>query len=255
MRDDRGDREPDQQAVLEDGPAPLEPRRLLDPERGHHEHDQVEGRADQGHVVLVVGRGVAEEAQHVGTERDGQAGGADRVVHQHDPAGEETRMRVQRPAHPRVRRPGARLPRVQPLVADGDPEHRDEADQQGQEAGVADGGEQGGQRDRNALRRAGAGQREDHDVAGPQRVRPQPAVVGCSGLIKARLAARWRGHGRFLSHGPPGPNAYFVCLVCGSECRRTASICAMNSPPPPACVPAAGRAAPRRLAPLARRRA
>jgi len=41
----------------------------------------------------------------------------------------------------------------QALVADRDPKHRDEADEQRQEAGVSDGGQQGRERDRDALRR------------------------------------------------------------------------------------------------------
>ena len=163
--DQGSDGEADQQAVLEDGPTPREPGRQLDPERRDDQDEDVEPGADGGDRIDVAGQRGTEEAQHVGAERDGQAGRADAVVHQHDPAAEEPGVRVKGPPDPGVGRAGAALPGVEPLVADGDAEHRDEADHDGQEAGVADRRQQDGQRDRDALRRSGAGHGEDDDVA------------------------------------------------------------------------------------------
>ncbi len=212
--DEGGDGEADHERVLEDRPAPVEARRQLDAEGGDDEDEDAEDRSDEGDEVLVVGGRVAEEAKEVGAERHGEAGRADGVVHQHDPAGEEPGVRVEGAADPGVRGAGARLPGVEPLVADGDADHRDEADEDRQERVIGDGEHQAEHADGDALRRPGAGQRHDHDVADAQRAVLQPlrvvalgrdSLAHCCHLLPTfrRGLSRWCDVQRCLSATTP----------------------------------------------------
>ena len=192
---DGDDAEADQQRVLEHRPDPVEARRELDAEGGHDEHEDVEDGANERHPVLVVGRAVREEAQEVGAERHGEAGRADRVVHEHDPAGEEAGVRVERPADPRVGGAGARLPGVEALVADGNADHRDEADEDRHERVVVHRGHEADDADGDALGRSRTRQSHDHDVAPAQGVGLETVVAGTSRRRRGRPVDRHIRHG------------------------------------------------------------
>jgi hypothetical protein len=143
--DEPGDRQADQDQVLHDGHADLDPGRDLDADHGDHQHDQADGAAD-AHVGPGVGGTGTEHRQHRGAEKEDLGHRPDDVGGDHQPAGQDAQVRVDSPADPFERRASVRLPQVQPTVGVSDDQHRDRGQDQDRPAAVGGRHHQGGQR-------------------------------------------------------------------------------------------------------------
>jgi hypothetical protein len=189
--DEPGDRQADQDQVLHDGHADLDPGRDLDADHGDHQHDQADGAAD-AHIGPGVGGTGAEHSEHGGAEQEDLGHRPDDVGGDHQPAGQDAQVRVDSPADPFERRAGVRLPQVQPPVGVGDDQHRDRGQDQDRRAAVGGRHHQGGQRQPDGSGRGRRGHADD-------RVLSRADGVGLESRARSRSSPRDRGS-RVIGH-------------------------------------------------------
>ena len=177
--DDREQRQGDdlgrQQADLGAG-------RELDPDHHDRGHDRDPEDADRGHRDGRFGRRrPAEELEAVEAGDLGQVGHHDDVGDDDRPAGDPAQLRAHRLGHPGEAGAAVGVGFVQVVVAAGDEEHRDEADQQDRRRLQGDRGGDEAEGRGEAVSGGGGGDADDDAGDEADRVLLQPLVFNAAG--------------------------------------------------------------------------